>query len=294
MPKDLTDEQIKTILQGIKVPPQPQILVDIQMEQLMPDPDLGQLAKLISQDVGLSGTILKFVNSPMFGLSNKITSIAQAVSLLGITSVVNIINGISIKGEMTDETIVELTGFWDTANDISSVAANIAKKIGYGSPDEAYLLGLFHNCGIPLMLRRFKSYPSVLVEAYANPDKRVTEVENEHFNTNHSVVGYYTAKSWNLPAHICEAIAEHHSVERRFADLEGRNPEKKTLLAILKIAEHMCGNFHILGQQEEDHEWERIEKPVLEFVGLTGYELTEMQENFMEMGIGICEASRFH
>ena len=290
---ELTNEQITTILQGIKVPPQPQILVDIQMEQLMPDPDVPRIAELISKDVGLAGTILKFVNSSYFGLSNKITSVSQAVSLLGINSVVNIINGISIKGEMADKTIVELTSFWDTATDISSAAANIAKTIGYHSPDEAYLLGLFHNCGIPLMLKRFDNYSEVLIEAYADQSRRITEIENDHFNTNHSVIGYYTAKSWNLPGYICEAIAEHHSVNRRFEGKEPGHSRKKILLAILKIAEHLCGNFHILGQQSVDYEWQRIEKDVLEFVGLTTWELSDMQDNYSEMGISVCLVNAF-
>ena len=290
---ELSKSQIKSILQGIKVPPQPQILVDIQMEQVMPDPDINRIASLISQDVGLSGTILKFVNSPVFGLSNKITSISQAVSLLGINSVVNIINGISIKGEMSDEAIVELTSFWDTANDISSISANIAKKIGYHSPDEAYVLGLFHNCGIPLMMNRFSNYLEILRDAYAEPERRVTEIENDQFNTNHAVVGYYTAKSWNLPRHICESIAEHHSADRYFSNIDGRQIEKRTLIAVLKIAEHICGNFHILGKQEVDYEWNRIGSNVLEFVGLTNYELAEMQENFSEMGIATCSLNTF-
>lgn len=293
MAKELTEEQIKSILQGIKIPPQPQILVDIQMEQMMPDPDMRTIADLISQDVGLAGTILKFVNSAVFGLSNKITSINQAVSLLGINTVVNIINGISIKGELSDESIVELTGFWDTANDISSVSSSLAKKIGYHSPDEAYLLGLFHNCGIPLMLSKFENYIDILIKSYATKKKRVTSVENEVYKTNHSVIGYYTAKSWNLPGHICEAITEHHCAERLFKEESSGNPDKKTLLAILKIAEHICGNFQVIGRQKEDHEWQRLETDVLDFVGLTHYELSEMQQAFDELGISVSKINHF-
>ena len=50
---------------------------------------------------------------------------------------------------MSDETIVELTSFWDTANDISQIAFNIAKRIGSPSPDRGLCSGLFHNCGFP-------------------------------------------------------------------------------------------------------------------------------------------------
>src|SRR3546814_128317 len=99
MAVELSAEQIRRVLQGISVPPQPQIMVDLQMEQVMPVPDLKAIARLISQDPGLSGALLKLVNSPHFGLANRIASIQQAVNLLGCNSVINLINAQSIKGE---------------------------------------------------------------------------------------------------------------------------------------------------------------------------------------------------
>ncbi len=287
MATSLSEEQIQHILQGIRLPPQPQILVDLQMEQAMPDTDLSQVAKLIRQDVSLSGMILKFVNSPFLGLTNKITSIEQAVSLLGPDTVINIINGLSIKGEMTDDAITEMTRFWDTATDIAQVSATVAKQIGAKNPDEAYAIGLFHNAGIPLMMARFPGYDEVMQEAYANPSPRLIDVENRQFNTNHAVVGYYTAKAWNLPPHICEVIAEHHNAEQVFSIKDGKLREKKILLAILKIAEHICGNFRILGQQEEDQEWEAMGRDILEYTGLTTYDIETMAENFRDMGISV-------
>ena len=82
MSQELSAEYIQQVLQGISVPPQPQIMVDLQMEQVMPNPDLRTIAKLISHDPGLSGALLKLVNSPFFGLTNRIASIQQAVNLL--------------------------------------------------------------------------------------------------------------------------------------------------------------------------------------------------------------------
>ncbi len=75
MSQELSAEYIQQVLQGISVPPQPQIMVDLQMEQVMPCPDLRAIAKLIGQDPGLSGALLKLVNSPFFGLANRIASI---------------------------------------------------------------------------------------------------------------------------------------------------------------------------------------------------------------------------
>jgi HD-like signal output (HDOD) protein len=289
MSQELSAEYIQQVLQGISVPPQPQIMVDLQMEQVMPNPDLRAIAKLISQDPGLSGALLKVVNSPFFGLANRIASIQQAVNLLGCNTVINLINAQSIRGELTDEAIVNLNRFWDTAQDVAMTCLTLAKRIGYRSPDEAYTLGLFHNCGIPLMLKRFPHYMEVLEQAYANADEhhRVVDTENDQFNTNHAVVGYYTAKSWNLPLHLCEVIASHHNALAIFTEDSGRDAQLKTLLAILKMAENICETYRILGNQHEDREWQSIEQLVLEYVGLSEYDFENLRESIRDLGAGL-------
>ena len=286
MSQELSAEQIQQALQGISVPPQPQIMVDLQMEQYMPDPDLDVIARLISQDPGLSGALLKIVNSSYYGLSNKIASIQRAVNLLGSRSIINLINALSIKGEMSDDTIVTLNRFWDTAQDVAMTCLTLAKRTGSQAVDEAYALGLFHDCGVPLMLKRFPNYMTVLEQAYANagPDCRVVDTENNAFNTNHAVVGYYTAKSWRLPEHVTDAIANHHNALAIFSDESTRNPQLKNLLAILKMAEHICSSYRVLGHQTADHEWNAIGHLVLDYMGLSDYDFESMKLSIRELG----------
>lgn len=281
---DISDEQLHKILQGISIPPQPQIMVDLQIEQVMPDPDIAHIAKLISQDVGLAGTVLKVVNSPFYGLSNKISSVQQAVGILGMNSVVNIVNGISIKSSMSDDKIKSLTRFWDSAMDVAMTSATLAKAVGYNYPDNAYTLGLFHNCGVPLLMARFDNYVDIMVESYGGNHDRIIDFENQQLNTNHAVIGYYTAKSWHLPKILCDIIAEHHNCKRLYTTSNSES-DKTTLTSILKMAEHICGSYKVLGQQEEDHEWNDIGKLVLEFLGFNDYDLDNFKETFAEMGI---------
>lgn len=283
MGNDLTDEQIKRALQGISVPPQPQIMVDLQMEQVMPDPDLKVIARLISQDPGLSGSLLKIVNSPFFGLANRITSIQQAVNLLGVRRVINIVNAQSIRGELTDENIVNLNRFWDSAQDVAMTCMTLAKRIGCLEPDEAYALGLFHNCGIPLMLARFPYYIEVMEESYAQAGQRIVDIENQRLNTNHAVIGYFTAKSWLLPRHLCEAIASHHNAQQVFAEASTGDAELKNLLAILKMAEHICQAYRVLGNSQHDHEWDAVGAQILEYVGLSEYDFENLEASCQDM-----------
>ncbi len=285
MTTELTAEQISQIMHGIAIPPQPQVMVDLQMEQMAPNCNFEEIARLISQDVGLSGSILKTVNSPFFKHANTITSITQAVSLLGVNSVVNLVNALSIKGALSDDDIIAMGRFWDSAMEVAMAAAAIAKQIGYPNSDESYTLGLFRDAGIPLLTTRFDNYLDVLKQSYACSDRRITTYENETINTNHAVVGYYVAKSWNLPSYLCEAIHEHHNLAKTF-EKDDADTRKKTLLAILKMAEHICGTNKILGDINEDHEWNAIKDIVLVYTGLGDYDFSLLTEQVSELGLG--------
>jgi len=288
MSKDLTREQLQRVMHGITVPPQPQILVDIHMEQAMPNPDLARISELISRDVGLAGTVLKVVNSDVYGLKNKMTSIGQAVRVLGLNCVINIVNGLSIKSEMNDEAVVALTGFWDTAMDIAATASALAKQIGFQAPDIAYSLGLFHNCGVPLLYKHFPHYQATIESSYSQSEERIIDTENRELQSNHAVLGYYVARSWRLPMEMCEVIAEHHNVDAIFCGAlrDNYDPYKKTLMAILKMAEHICCCYKILGKQPVDHEWSRIREALLEYVGLSDLDYDDIESQFVSLGIG--------
>jgi len=114
----------------------------------------------------------------------------------------------------------------------------------------------------------------------------VIDAENTHCNTNHAVIGYYVAKSWNLPGYICETIADHHSTDKIFATQDYGKPEKKNLLAILKIAEHICDLHHTLANQSTDHQWARLEEDILSYTGLSQYDFQGMKETCTEQELG--------
>ena len=289
----LTDDQINNfVMRGMAIPVQPQVMVDLQMEQVMPDPDINEIARLISRDVSISGRVLKAVNSPFFGLRSTITSIHKAVTLLGYKSVINLVNAIAISNEMleqddlSEEDIKKLNKFWDTAQDVALVAATIARQIGFQSPDEAYTLGLIHNAGIPMQMKRFDSFSDIMVESYSGTEKRIVDAENKHFNTNHAVLGFYIAKSWKLSGPICEAIQQHHNVVEIFGQAGHQGSESMNLIAILKIAEHIVGLHNILGKNEVDIEWNETRDIIFQYLSINQDDYEEIKNICLEMGIG--------
>lgn len=272
----------KRRLTGIFIPPQPQILVDLQMEQLMPDPDLKEIARLINADPGLAGSVLKAANFQL-GPGQRVASVIRAAELLGCDAVIDIINGLSIKSELGDEEIQCLNVFWDTANDVAKAASLIAKHLGDPAPDQAYTLGLFHNCGIVLLMKAHENYNDLMKKSYAmevTQGRRLIDLENDLLRTNHAVLGYYTAKSWHVPQHICDVIADHHTAEAIFTlpTYSEYGPEKKNLLGILKMAEHMCKLFERLGEHSEDLEWAQVQRPILEHLCMSEYDFEALTD----------------
>jgi len=265
---------------GIFLPPQPQILVDLQMEQVMPDPCLKEIARLINTDPGLAASVLKAAN--LYAKpddSETIVSVDAAVQALGADAVLNVVNGLAIKGELEDKQIQQLSSFWDTATDVARISAAIAEKVGCQQLDRFYLLGLFHNCGMALLMRDRPEYPEVIQDAYAEKEKRIIDVENERLKTNHAVLGYYTARSWHVSKQLCDVIADHHSAQKIFcAENTSYCPEKKMLLAVLKMAESLCHVHSRVGHCDEDVEWSVLQDPVLDYLGLSDYDYDMFQD----------------
>lgn len=287
----LSQEDVEKILKGITIPSPPQIIADLQMEMAMPDPDLNDMARLISKDVGLAGSVLKTINSPFYG-GRSADSISHAVMMLGMSTVINIVNTLYLRDsikhkDMSDEMYAALNNFWDSATDVARTSLLISQRIRFHHADTAYMLGLFHNAGIPLMMQRFDHYPLIMVDSYASHCGRVIDVENELLKSNHAVLSFYVARSWKLPEILCNVIAQHHNGSEIFTSgTSPFNPDEKLYLAILKVAEHITSLYRILGNQEEDREWQEIGPAVLDYLGISEHDFEDICAYAADMGIG--------
>jgi HD-like signal output (HDOD) protein len=290
---EITQDDIAKLLKGIKIPSPPQLIADLQMEMSMPDPDLNALSDLINKDVGLSGGILKTVNSSYYG-KNDVSSISKSVMLLGMQTVMNIVNTLCLRNSMTepsntdDEKYKTLIKFWDSASDVAQCCQIIAKKIHFKQENKAYMIGLFHNAGIPLLMERYPNYPKIMKLSYAQNDRRIVDIENDELKTNHAVLSFYTARSWKLPEMLCNIISKHHN---GLAVLENQSnkltSDERTLTAILFLAQHIAGLYRILGNQDNDLEWEKIGKNTIEYLGLSEFDYEDLISFANDQGIGV-------
>lgn len=273
-------QEAEKLLKGIAIPPRPAILDDVNREAAKDEPNFGKIAQLIGQDVGLSAAMLKTVNSPLFGLSKRVSSVQQAVTMLGIKNTINIITGLALKASMSGSKLPRLERFWDSAALEAMVSAYIASQLPGAHADASYTFGLFQNCGIPLLMQRFPDYIKTLQSANSSTDREFTAIEDEQHATNHASVGYLMARSWYLPESICQAILCHHDLSIFDSASHEINAEVCTLIAITRLAEHIAHGFLRL---TTDNEWEKIGARALQHLGLGESEYEDLRDQIHQM-----------
>jgi HD-like signal output (HDOD) protein len=230
------DDEAERIVRELGIPPCPAILTRLLAEMRQEDPDFRKIATLISSDVGLAAAMLKTVNSPFFGLRTKATSVQQAISLLGLRNVVQIVTG-SLLRMAFPEGGEDLDAYWERSSGIAQVAARLAGPLAGLDRDEVYTFALFRDCGIPLMLRRYPKYADFLEDEDVTATRPFTQVEQILFKMDHARVGSQLAATWMLPEDTSEAILYHHDYP---ALASGELPDgARKLVAVGLVAEYL-------------------------------------------------------
>jgi len=271
---NLSQAEAEKLIASVAIPPRPSAVAAVMEEQRGADPNLGRIAQLIAADVGLTAAMIKTVNSPFYGLRQKVTDIQRAVSMLGLKNVASLVTSLSLRNAVPTQ---GLDRFWDSAARNALIGAYLAKQLGGATKEDAHLFGLFHDAGIPLMMRRFESYKETLKLANNEPARAFTDVEDERHGTSHATVGSLLATSWQLPEHMRNAIARHHELGVFKSDLPA---ESLNLIAIAHLAEHIESSHSRLSS---DAEWDKMGQAVLSHLMLDEEQLDELKRDAREM-----------
>ena len=262
---ELSVKRAEELLKGVMIPPQPTILVNVLNERSKPDPDLERIGDIISADVALAASMLKVVNSPFFGLRRKIGSIHHAVRLLGLGNVVNIASGLMLKAAFADQRGPFMDAFWKHSSRQAVVATMVSRQTRVSSAEDAYAAGLFADCGVPVLRRRFNNYSEIYANAQIVEGFTFTEYEEEEIGTNHAVVGYMMAHGWCLPDVLAHGILQHHDPIDHFHGAGFDADPAVQLQAVLHAAIHICRTVEGLPVSKE---WDEYGDKVLAFLGV--------------------------
>jgi putative nucleotidyltransferase with HDIG domain len=174
------------------------------------------IVAVLKYDTVLTAKLLRACNSPYFGFEEQVSSVEEAVLILGHQQILHMVLSLAFGGAMG----ATLPGYAIEAKELwlhsvtTAVAAEQLVKSGLpmeARPPVAFTAGLLHDIG-KLILNQIEgaeaqsAIRSCMVQKHLSRD----EAEMEILGTNHSKVGARLLETWRLPDEIVEAVANHH------------------------------------------------------------------------------------
>lgn len=237
-PSDEAFRVAHNLVDSINFPALPEAVLALQEELMSKEPDMDRIAAVISSDIKLSGLLLRLVNSAAYGLEEKISSIQQAVVVLGLDTLKGVLLASALRSTLGEESEFD-RDYWNKANITAIVCGNIAESVMGVDPDDAFLVGLFQDAGGLLFQRTHARYQELYSYSHAIPVS-LLDYERKLFKTNHLAVSYILAMKWELPDQICEAILLSHNLD--YSDFkESEVADLQALVSIVKVANYTVG-----------------------------------------------------
>ncbi|MEW6267423.1 MAG: HDOD domain-containing protein [Thermodesulfobacteriota bacterium] len=206
---DRTDakKQVKRIK---NLPTVPGIVQKISRMVENPNTSPTEVGRLISQDQVLSAKVLRMANSAFFGQSRKISSITQALLVLGY----NVIKGLVLTSSVFDMIKKSMIGLWEHSIGCAAAAGVLASRLGRKDAEEVLVAGLLHDLGKVILNLQLPEETAQVLTLAQEKNISFYDAERQVLDFDHGDVGLWLAEHWNLPDVLSEPMHYHHQPER--------------------------------------------------------------------------------
>jgi len=213
MYKAMNKEKVLAVLSRVRELSSPPTILNETL-RLINDQDVStkELSDIILKDPSLTSRILKIANSSFYGLPKEVTTVNQAIMVMGLNAVKYFILSIAVFNQVLAQKTkshLDQKHLWTHFLEVASASKKIAEHIDYELPEEAYVAGLLHDIGLVLLESYFPiEYEGVL--RLASQGKSICQAEKEVFGLDHQEVADYVAERWKMPNVLREPLCHHH------------------------------------------------------------------------------------
>jgi HD-like signal output (HDOD) protein len=173
--------------------------------------DMKDVVAVIEKDPALSIRVLRAVNAPFYGLNQKVSTVPQAVSLLGLNTVKALVLGFSLVQS------IKATGsgfshlrFWRRSMFAAVAARTIAQKVMPLRHEDCFTAALLMDLGMLILDQVIgQDYDAVCERAGCHSDLLVHETHA--IGVTHAEVSGMIAEKWGLPPVLAIPMTHHHS-----------------------------------------------------------------------------------
>jgi HD-like signal output (HDOD) protein len=276
------------------LPTPPGLALSVLEKASRPDCELREIAEMISLDSSLCVKMLRTVNSALYGLPQKVTSIDRALLLLGYKAVRSLVLSLSLPAiQKQTQATGKIREYWKLSVAGAIVAREIAVKMRRSSPEDDLVAGLLRDLGIPILHQMVPDqYATILAKPLEMLAQQQCELEEEKLGINHAEVTAFVLSKWHLPPEITEAVRFHHHPKKAEGQNEliqerARDLYFASLVAQLQLsASQPAVLCEVLRLAREDYEMEQ--EDLLGFLDPLNEKIQEFA-TLLSLDIGSCE-----
>jgi putative nucleotidyltransferase with HDIG domain len=206
-----------------------------------PDTHREELIQTLRCDNVLTAKLLRVCNSAHTGLKAPVSSIDQAVLLIGDHTIFRMVCAIGFGGAMgfaLPGYAVEANGLWGHSLSVGMGAEYLTENEAYGEfhPSVAFTAGLLHDIGKIVLNQIFTPKWRAEIRILISQDSLSRfEAEKVVLGSNHAEVGACLLQKWGLPEIVIEAVANHHAPNVQPV------PQLSAVVYLANCAAHLCG-----------------------------------------------------
>jgi len=175
-----------------------------------PETSVAEVGSLITQDQVLSAKVLRMANSAFFGMSRKISSIPQALMILGF----DVVKGLVLTSSVFDMIQKSMAGLWEHSIGCAAASGAVAEALGRDDAEEILVAGLLHDLGKVVLALNLPDDLKLIREKIKSDRMFFHEAEAAVLDFHHGEIGQWLAEHWNLPDSLAEPMRLHHHPER--------------------------------------------------------------------------------
>jgi HD-like signal output (HDOD) protein len=185
-----------------------------EIEAVLDDPDatLANLGAVIEKDPDLTARLLRLGNSSFFGFPNRLETVSEAISLIGIQQVRDLILASSVvkifAGLSAD--LVSMESFWKHSLACGLGARCLAIVRQMPKAERFFVAGLLHDLGRLVLFSRAPAEAKEVFAVYQSQRMLLREAEKEVLGFDHAQIGEALMLSWQYPANLVQTVAHHH------------------------------------------------------------------------------------
>ena len=198
-----------------ELPYSPQLLDTLYNQTgLDSDTPLDAIAETMGRDQGLTAKVLTMANSAFYGLQQEVTTVARALTVLGLNEVRTLVLAVGVKALTQDKNFPKdfnLKSYWEHQLRVGLAARMLAPLMGGLGGDSLFTAGIHHDLGKLLTALHRPDDWRIIEELAAARPLAYSEAEEEHWGLEHGVIGSMVMGSWNLPVALTEPVNWHHA-----------------------------------------------------------------------------------